>query len=407
MKTDYDVVIVGAGIVGATLAALLAQKQACSNLSVALVDAGQFQSRPLLDDFDARVVAVSQSSRTILNDIGAWPIIDSMRACPYYEMSVWDGEGTGKIHFDADATPSQALGHICENSVVVSALHSLLKTQGKSISLFFDQRLDAIEQQGAHHQLRFENGLCLKAGLVIGADGAHSKLRSLAGVSTSEWDYQHKAIITTVKTEKPHQFCAWQRFSTQGPLAFLPLRKSQDDHNYCSIVWSVDSHKADDLMALKDDAFGTALAREFEYRLGAVLKVDRRMAIPLRQRFAKRYVQHGIALVGDAAHTIHPLAGQGVNLGISDVDTLASEIERACLRGVAIEEPSTLRRYERKRQPQNLVAMASMEAFKRGFSSDSLTVKWLRNWGLNTVDRHPLIKNVFSKVASGQVINEQ
>ena len=401
MNSDFDVVIVGAGIVGATLAALLAQKQSCSKLRVAVVDAGLFQDRPSMTDFDPRVVAISESSRAVMTSIGAWPAIEGARACPYYQMRVWDGEGTGKIQFDADTTDSNVLGHICENKVVLSALHAVLKTHSERVSLFFGQTLEALQVQGSNHQLIFESGLRLDAGLVIGADGPQSKLRSLAGLSTSEWDYKHKAIVTTVHTGKPHQHCAWQRFSKHGPLAFLPLQKDHNDQQYCSIVWSVDSDKADDLMQLSDDDFCKALGKEFEHTLGDIKHVDQRKAIPLRQRFAKRYVKHGLALVGDAAHTIHPLAGQGVNLGIADVDVLAAEIERACQRGLDIDEPATLRRYERRRQPQNLGAMASMEAFKRGFASDNLTVKWLRNWGLNTVDRHSIVKNIFSKIASG------
>lgn len=404
-----DIVIVGAGIVGATLACLLQEVKA---LKIVLVDAAVHVAQFNPEQFDPRVVALSQSSIDILADAGVWPKIKNTRVCPYKKMHVWDGDGTGNIDFDAAENHLAQLGFICENSVVVSSLSERLVNSAVEVirgeTLLAIHEIDEPKEQKTEaraKRLRFESGLEIEAQLVIGADGAQSKLRELAGISTKEWSYHHNAIVATIETEISHQFCAWQRFSDIGPLAFLPLSKTGVDSNMVSIVWSLDTEQAEKMMALDDNQFCLQLTQHSEAKLGRVLNTDRRHSIPLKQRFASTYIQPGLCLVGDAAHTIHPLAGQGVNLGLYDVKVLAAELIRACKRHIPVTEMATLRRYERKRQPHNLLTMATMEAFKRGFQSDNIALRWARNAGLNTVNQHYFLKQAFSQIASGNIVD--
>lgn len=227
-------------------------------------------------------------------------------------------------------------------------------------------------------------------------------MRRLAGCETREWDYLHHAIVTSVRCTEPNQQTAWQRFTDDGPLAFLPLQKEGDSH-WCSIVWSVTEAEAQRLMALDEAAFRQALGRAFEYRLGEVLEADPRLCIPLRQRHAKRYVQPGLALIGDAAHTIHPLAGQGVNLGLLDAAVLAEVLLGASTRGAQLGDPRVLSRFERRRMPHNLAMMAAMEGFERLFQANPLPLRWLRNAGLKSVQALPEAKALFVRQALGLI----
>ena len=220
-------------------------------------------------------------------------------------------------------------------------------------------------------------------------------------MDTREWDYRQQAIVCTVKTQHSHRATAWQSFLSSGPLAFLPLRSAAGDDHHCSIVWSADTARAEQLMALDDQAFAEALERGLESRLGKIEFVDKRHAFPLRQRHARDYTQPGLALVGDAAHSIHPLAGQGVNLGLLDAAVLAEEILRAGERQVDLYDPSLLQRYQRRRAANNLGMMALMEGFKRLFGETALPVRWLRNVGMSMVDSAGPAKNLIAEQAMG------
>jgi len=238
---------------------------------------------------------------------------------------------------------------------------------------------------------------------VVAADGGNSPIRKLANIDTKEWDYDHTAVVTTVKTELPHGARALQRFMSTGPLAFLPLSPRQDssDQQYCSIVWSCLPELAESLMQLSDTDFNESLEQAIESKLGKIESSAKRFAVPLRQRHGKKYSQSNVVLVGDAAHTIHPLAGQGVNLGLLDVAALAEELSQGLASGRAVFDPVVLGRYERKRRGHNIATMWAMEGFKRLFAEQALPVRWLRNVGLRGVNNLPLLKNQIARKAMG------
>ena len=392
-----DLIIVGAGMVGSTLALALQG----AGLSIKLIDAGPLDVQPfaLTDPFEPRVSALSAASQRILERVGAWPGIAGRRISPYTDMQVWDGSGTGQIHFSAASVHAEVLGHIVENRVVQDGLLDALKASG-SIDLLPNARLERLQQTEHGWSLTLADGQQLGADLVVAADGANSAVRRLAGCATREWDYMHHAIVTSVRCAEPNQQTAWQRFTDDGPLAFLPLQRDEDTH-WCSIVWSATEAEAQRLMALDDQAFCQALGRAFEYRLGDVLEADPRLCIPLRQRHAKRYVQPGLALIGDAAHTIHPLAGQGVNLGLLDAAVLAEVLLAAIARDARLGDMRVLARFERRRMPHNLAMMAAMEGFERLFQADPLPLRWLRNTGLKAMQAMPEAKALFVRQALG------
>ena len=392
-----DLIIVGAGMVGSALALALQH----SGLQILLLDGGPLSVKPFDQSaaFEPRVSALSAASQRILERLGAWDGIAARRTSPYGEMQVWDGSGTGQVHFSAASVHAEVLGHIVENRVVQDGLLDALYEA--DLGLLPGARLEQLRRSGDDWLLTLTDGRELRAPLVIAADGANSAVRRLAGCATREWDYLHHAIVTSVRCSKPHQQTAWQRFTDDGPLAFLPLAKADDAEHWCSIVWSTTPAEAERLMALDDAAFCHELGKAFEWRLGDVLESDPRHCIPLRQRHAKRYVEPGLALIGDAAHTIHPLAGQGVNLGFLDAAVLAEVLLHALERGENLADSKVLGRFERRRMPHNLAMMAAMEGFERLFQADPLPLRWLRNSGLNLVDGANEAKALFVRQALG------
>ncbi|KIH80961.1 2-octaprenyl-3-methyl-6-methoxy-1,4-benzoquinol hydroxylase [Pseudomonas batumici] len=396
MEMRADVLIVGAGMVGSALA--LALKN--SGLEILLLDGSPLSVKPFdpQSAFEPRVSALSAASQRILERLGVWDGISARRASPYRDMQVWDGSGTGQIHFSATSVHAEVLGHIVENRVVQDAL--LDRLHDCDMGLLANARLEQMRRSGDDWLLTLADGRTLRSPLVIAADGANSAVRRLTGCATREWDYLHHAIVTSVRSSLPHQMTAWQRFTDDGPLAFLPLeRDGQQD--WCSIVWSTTPEQAQRLMLLEEEDFCRELERAFEGRLGTVISADSRLCVPLRQRHAKRYVAEGLALIGDAAHTIHPLAGQGVNLGFLDAAVLAEVLLHARERGERLADVRVLSRFERRRMPHNLGLMAAMEGFERLFQADSLALRWLRNTGLKSVDQMPEAKALFVRQALG------
>ncbi|WP_304639163.1 FAD-dependent monooxygenase [Pseudomonas sp.] len=397
MTQRYDMVIVGAGMVGAALACALADR----GLRLAVLDAQPLDKpagRHTASGYDPRVSALSAASEAILRNVGAWQRLDPAAPCGYRHMRVWDAEGTGSISFDAEALGEPRLGHIVENYRVQQALlDRLVETP---VNLFAGRRLEGLVREPDSWRLVMADGERFEAPLVVAGDGARSHVRELAGFPMREWDYLHHAIVTTVETAKPHRHTAWQRFLPSGPLAFLPLPDREGRH-YCSIVWSAVPDFAAELMALDDQTFCQRLAGAFEYRLGEVLAADPRHNIPLRQRHARSYAMEGLVLIGDAAHSIHPLAGQGVNLGLLDVAELVSVLDGAMQRGERLAGLNVLQRYERGRMGANLGMMLAMEGFQRLFHADSLTLRWLRNTGMRLLEGQGVVKNGIIRQAMG------
>ncbi len=398
----FDLAIAGGGIVGATLACLLDGL----DLRVALVerrlpDEGgvAFQGAELR--FDARVSALNEFSRRVLVDVGVWSEVRAVRCCDYREMRVWDAEGTGSIHFSAAALGAESLGTIVENSVVLAGLYERLRGQ-ENLTVVSPFTSVALESDGDGTILIGDCGRRLRASLLVGADGGNSAVRRLAGMPGRERDYEQEAVVTTVRTERSHGFTAWQRFLDSGPLALLPLAAAEDsEFRHGSIVWSTRPEQAEELVRLPEKQFCARLATAIEHRLGAVESSDRRFRFPLRQRWADHYAKDGIVLAGDAAHTIHPLAGQGVNLGIRDVAVLAEELRAGLAAGRRLPDPVLPRRYERRRKGDNLGMMWTMAGLHRLFGPQPPPLRWLRNTGLGFVDRASPLKNFLARRAMG------
>ena len=391
MKSDFDIVIVGGGAVGAALACALKS----SDLSIALLDAQAPAAFDPKADMDLRVFALSRASRRILESVGVWDAIAATRVSPYRDMHVWDARGEGSIHFDSAELGEPELGYIVENRLLQHALWAQLMDQPR-VTLLAPAQPEALNITDEGVTLSVSSGRRLKAKLVVAADGAGSKTRAMAGLSTDVASYEQRAVVAHVQTEFPHRETAWQRFLPTGPLAFLPLADGR-----ISIVWSADEAEAERLLALDDTAFCAALTDASAARLGQVRASTKRVAFPLQRLHAKEYVRPRFALAGDAAHAVHPLAGQGVNLGLLDAAALAEVIAAATRRGRDIGDMGVLRRYERWRKGDNLSMIFALDGFKRLFSNENAPLAHLRNAGLHAVDRFTPLKHAFMRRAMG------
>lgn len=397
---SFDVLVVGAGIAGSALAVALSGQ----GLRIALVEARPLPGDPAppapgLAGFDPRVSALTPQSTDLLDRLGAWPAIEHYRACPYRHMTVWDAEGTGRIDFDSTELGLPVLGTLVENSAVTAALAACLR-RAPDIEVLTPRRLEQVRRTLDGVEVTLDDGMRYAASLTVGADGALSPLRDLLGFATREWSYQQRAIVATVETQQRHADTAWQRFLPSGPLALLPLPDS-DGRYYCSIVWSLDNDEVDSVLALEDDDFCAALGDASEHCLGDIRATSPRAGFPLRQRHAINYVEAGVALVADAAHTIHPLAGQGINLGLADIDELSGVVLKARERGLPPGALSVLQRYQRRRKGSNLAMMAAMDGFRLLFGARQLPVRWLRNVGLRQADAQPALKKRLMRHAMG------
>lgn len=412
---SVDIVIVGAGMVGASLALGITQK---TQFSVTLIDAsdplgGRSVEQSLglesieIDSIDPRVSAINHSSQALLTELGVWDQMLDARINYYEKMTVWEEKGTGRIQFDRNDLGVSHLGSLVENSNILTALHAKLSNSNADIQLANPIKSMVNSENG--YVITLFDGQMLEAKLLIGADGALSWVKQRLDFGSREWSYEHKAIVATVKHNNSHENTAWQVFLDTGPLAFLPLfggKKTRTSFSsevesevHSSIVWSAKENAANRLMSLSDEDFLTELNKKFEGHLGGCVEVSRRFAFPLRQRHAINYVARHSVLVGDSAHTIHPLAGQGVNLGFNDVSTLLHQLTYASDNQLEPYDQRILKRYQRQVKAKNLSMMGLMEGFKRLFEQDNLAIRWLRNMGMKLLDSQRLIKSKIAKQA--------
>jgi 2-octaprenylphenol hydroxylase len=387
-----DLVIVGGGMVGATLACALRD----SGLRIALIESTVPPEVRLEDEVDLRVSAITRASQQIFTALDAWAAMASRRISPFREMHVWDAGGDGAIHFDAADLGEDCLGHIIENRVIQRALWERLHAHG-GVKLFCPAEVAGLRRDGVLQEVRLVDGRRVCTRLLIGADGARSRVRQFAGIAACGRSYEQQAVVATVATELPHRETAWQRFLPAGPVAFLPLSDGRS-----SIVWSTTPMQAQQLLKTDDAAFCRQLGQAFDHKLGHIEHAGPRAGFPLRLQYAERYVRPGLALIGDAAHTVHPLAGQGVNLGLLDAACLAEVLTDAAARGKDIAAEAVLRRYERWRKGHNLMMLATLDGFKRLFGSEWEPLRRVRSAGLSLTDRLTPVKALIMRHAMGR-----
>lgn len=399
MRHRFDIAIVGGGMVGAALACLLAGGR--DGLRIALIEAAE----PAVPDFDPerfpglRVSAISRASQRVLEACGAWPAIRDAGISPYARMVVWDAAaepfGHGSLCFDSAELGVACLGHIVDNGLLQWALWQRLADH-PDVRIFCPERVAGLELDQDQALLRFESGQRITASLAVGADGGGSPSRALAGIEVSGRSYGQSAVVAHVQTERPHQETAWQRFLPDGPLALLPLQDGR-----CSIVWSTTPEQAGMLTQADQRSFRDRVTEASAGVLGAVIDSGARASFPLRLQHAQAYTATRFALVGDAAHTVHPLAGQGVNLGFLDAAALAEVVLDTVSADHDPGEPRPLRRYERWRKGENLLAATGIDAIGRLFREPDGVIGAVRRLGLTLVDDAAMLKHELARRAMG------
>lgn len=403
MKTGFHILVIGGGMVGACVAALAANNRHFSDLRIAVLEANPPTLPPpdAVDDIDLRVSAISRASERILSEIGAWQRIPREHVCAYDDMSVWDAagkpRGPGSIHFSASESGEPNLGYIVENRRVLWSIYDCAAFRNR-VTLLRGE-LSGLEFEDDRATAVLSDGRRIDAALIVGSDGSGSLSRKLAGIQTSGWDYDQRAFVTHVRTEHPHARTAWQRFLPEGPIAFLPLADGRS-----SIVWTTIPEHAERLVSEAPEQVGKELTLALDGTLGKVELAGPRGQFPLRLTHAREYCRERFVLVGDAAHAIHPLAGQGVNLGFLDsaalIEVLAEELD-AGLPAASIGERRVLRRYERWRKSENAVALGLVDGLNKLFGSRADTLGWARRTGLSVLDGSMLAKRFLMGRALG------
>ncbi|SFJ95640.1 2-octaprenylphenol hydroxylase [Candidatus Pantoea symbiotica] len=343
-----------------------------------------------------RVSAINAASERLLQKLDVWSSILALRASAYHGMEVWDQDSFGSISFDDEQQGLSHLGHIIENEVIHSALWQRA-SQSSDITLFAPAQLKQVAFGDNEAFITLQDGSMMSARLLVAADGANSWLRDKADIPLTFWDYEHHALVANIRTDMPHDAIARQVFHGDGILAFLPM---QDPH-LCSIVWSLSPQEAARVQSMPEALFNQQLSVAFDMRLGLCQVESERKTFPLTARYARNFAAHRLALVGDAAHTIHPLAGQGVNLGFMDAAELIGEIRRLHQEGKDIGQHLYLRRYERSRKHSAAMMLAGMQGFRELFAGTHPAKKLLRDVGLKLADTLPGVKPLMLKQAMG------
>jgi len=393
---EFDLVIVGGGMVGSMFCAAVAKEQSRSFNVCILEDRLTEPFAPGSNpQYDLRVSALSIASQSMLQYVGAWDHIVSRRCCKFKRLSVWDGEQAGRTDFDASDVNADHLGHIVENRVLQLALQDVIADL-PNVTVLSPARLSRYRFTRTGVQVLLDDGRCINAQLIVGADGANSLVRRQAGITVNRQDYPQHALVATICTALPQQDITWQRFVPTGPQAFLPLCGQQG-----SIVWYHDAETIARYMALDDDTFVDLLQETFPQELGEVKGIQARGSFPIAKAHARNYVANRVALVGDAAHTVHPLAGQGVNIGLLDAAALAQVLCEACKKGRDIGDESVLRRYQRWRYGENQLMISALDSLYEAFKPRPLILQHIRSASLNLVDRVDPVRQFVMRHAMG------
>lgn len=391
-RGDLDAVIVGGGAIGTALALALAR----DDFDVAMIESRVPKPWRAEDDVDLRVVALAADARDLLADLGVWTPIAAARIAPYRRMRVWDANAPGELVFDAAERGEAALGWIIENRLIQHALWQAA-TEQRGVRVLSPAEVADVASGDDVAEVALADGTRLRSRIVIAADGAESPVRKMLDIGDNGRDYAQRAVVAHVATAREHENTAWQRFHPGGPLAFLPLADGRS-----SIVWSLPEGEAARVLALDDAAFRNELGCAFDFRFGEIMSTTPRAAFPLRMRLAAKYIAGRCALAGDAAHVVHPLAGQGMNLGFRDVACLRRVLRDARERGRDIGAAHVLRRYERERRSENTLAAYGLDGIERLFGNGNAIVAGFRGAGLAIVDRADPLKQFFAGLAGGR-----
>ncbi len=398
MNRQFDILIAGGGMVGLTIALMLSQGDTNDQIRITLVDAGK---RPLFSpgqDASLRVSAIASGTASLLAGLGAWDSIAGTRACPYRDMRVWDAmgsvEGPETLRFEAAEFAVPQLGFIVENILIQNALLSLL--DATNVSINFESSIRSVRKCGDRYVVEYGDGETMTPELLIAADGASSFVRNSAGITVRSWKYPQTAFVTHLQPEASHRNIAWQRFLANGPVALLPLSDGR-----VSSVWTTTPEQAEELSTMPEDQMAALLTDATDGVLGKLSASGPRGSFPLKSQHADCYVLDGLALVGDAAHAVHPLAGQGVNLGLADARVLADVIAGAFAGGEHPGDLPILRRYERARKVANKSMLHFINGLNRLFSNESTPLARLRGVGMALFNKSGPIRDYAVQVALG------
>lgn len=397
MTEEFDIVIVGGGIVGLTTANLLSKNK---SLNILIIEKNEFDSSWQPDSLDIRTSAINRASENILREIGTFQQIPHTKTSDYIGMEVWDYTNTSKIDFNATDILQKNLGYILENREIQKVLWQQTNITD-NIQVFY-ATIEQIEitEDNAFLTVCQDTNVAKKISskLIVGADGANSMVRKYMGFDKFEFSYEQRAVVANIKTELPHNKIARQKFLQTGPLAFLPLKES----NTSAIVWSMGVDDAEKFCNMPEQEFNKTLQEVFDYSLGDTKVISKRLSFPLKLMHAKSYCKSRVVLVGDAAHVIHPLAGQGLNLGLIDAKTLADTLLIALRMGKTdLGQKNILRKYERSRKGHNVAVQSAMSFFKGIFANDLGIVRQLRTTGINFLNNTKLLKDKAIKIALG------
>ncbi|AWN17803.1 UbiH/UbiF/VisC/COQ6 family ubiquinone biosynthesis hydroxylase [Salinisphaera sp. LB1] len=384
----YDVAIVGGGMVGAVLAVALSD----ADFHVALIEARQPKPLDPEADYELRQSAIAPGPRRVLDNLGLWERVPAKRICAFTGMKVWQAGGDDELFLENTAVGLPELGHIVENALVVDAAWQAFE----HVDVYCPARLAALAVDDNAARLTLDDEQEISAALVVGAEGANSPVREAAGIATTGWAYGQRCTVGTVTTAHHHRHIAWQRFTETGPVAFLPLSDGR-----CSLAWHADEALADELAALDHDEFCRRLTEASGGALGRIEHMGPRAAFPLKLMHAREYVQPRVAIAGDAAHVVHPMAGQGVNLGLLDVAELVAALEAGRTAGADAGELRYLKRYQRARMGDNMMMLAATDGLKRLYGSRNPLLRVLRGLAIGGASRLAPIRRIMISQAAG------